>query len=405
MPPVELTVEELKSAIKDVVEERIADEIRKLGRSPGVPSNPDVLLIPNSARQTAFLDENEQVPKGPSGFRGVREFLWVVAHSPGDGRLIPAGKAQTIGDPEAGGYLAPPEYTGRLITMGIEKGRIFPLCQIVPMKSNEQKTPVAASLDESSGLLYGGVKFAWVDEEGTKPEKEFKLQEITLRARTLAALCKSSNQLLEDSSPRAEQVINDIFSRSWAWSLDDVVLNGTGVGQPRGIIGAPCTYVQAKESGQSSATLVWPNIKKMYSHLWEDSHESAALRWLINPEGIEQILSLNQPVGTAGSSMIIASGEGVRPVPKTLLGIPIIWTSHCSALGAKGDVVLADLLNFVVGLRKGLSVAVSIHKYFETNHSLFRFEGRGDGQPIPASTIKTRTNFEVSPFVTLAART
>ena len=100
----------------------------------------------------------------------------------------------------------------------------------------------------------------------------------------------------------------------------------------------------------------------------------------------------------------MAAGEGVRPLPPKLLGIPIIWTSHVSALGSKGDIILADLNMYLVRIRKALTAAVSSHVYFSTNFSLFRFEGRLDGQPILPTTIKTRTNFETSPFVTLAER-
>ncbi len=350
------------------------------------------------------FSEEEVVSKGESGFRGLREFLFIVAKSPGDERLVSAAKAMTIGDPEAGGYLVPTEYSTRLISLAIEAGRIFPLCQSDPMKSNEVKSPVAVSMDESSGLLFGGVKFGWVDEEGTKQEKDFKLQQIDLKAHVCAALCKASNQLLEDSSPRAEEVIRNIFGKSYAWTLDDAVMNGTGAGQPLGIIKAPCRYAVAKEQGQASATINWTNVKKMFARLWPGSKESQSLRWLINDEAVEQVLSLNEPIGTGGSSVIMASGDGIRPIPKTLLGIPIIWTSHASALGTEGDIVLADLGMYLVGIRRALTAAVSIHKYFSTNHSLFRFEGRLDGQPVIPTTIKTRTNFETSPFVTLATR-
>jgi HK97 family phage major capsid protein len=378
--------------------------LRKLERTPG-PN--DKNIAPGAFMEEDFgmgFASDEEIPKGASGFRGMVDFLRTAAVSPGDTRLVPAAKAQTIGDPEAGGYLVPPEYSGRLISLAVESGKIFPLCQSTPMKSNDIHVPVAASLDKSSGELYGGVKFAWVAEEGTKPEKEFKLKSIALSANTAAALCKASNQLLEDSTPRAEDVIKEIFSKSWAWMLDDVVVSGIGAGQPLGILNAPCLYTVAKESGQSAGTIVWKNVQKMFTRLWAESRDSKSLRWLINPEATEQILDLNQPIGTGGSSVIMAAGEGVRPIPPKLLGIPIIWTSHASALGTKGDIILADMNMYLIGIRRTLTAAASIHKYFDTNHTLLRFEGRLDGQPIIPSTIKTRTNFETSPFITLAAR-
>ncbi len=398
-PKTVITREQFNKLVEQAVEEKLAKIPHPGGKNIALGADED-----DAERFAKRFAGGLEVEKGQAGFRGMREFLRTVATSPGDERLTSAAKAMTIGDPEAGGYLVPTEYAGQMIGMAIESGRIFPLCQSTPMKSNALKTPVAVSLDESSGEVFGGVKFAWVAEEGTKPEKEFKLIEIALEARVAAALCKSSNQLLEDSTPRAEEVIREIFSKSFAWMLDDVVVNGTGVGQPLGILSAPCLYTVAKESGQSAKTIVWKNIQKMFARLWPGSKESSALRWLINDECVEQILDLNQPVGTGGSSVIVAAGEGVRPVPSKLLGIPIVWTSHASALGAAGDVILADLSKYLVGVRKALTAAASVHKYFDTNHTLFRFEGRLDGMPIIPSTIKTRTNFETSPFITLAVR-
>ena len=189
--------------------------------------------------------------------------------------------------------------------------------------------------------------------------------------------------------------------------MDNCILRASGAGQPLGILAAGNTalYSVAKESGQTAATIVWDNIKKMYGRLWEESRESKSLRWVINPEATEQILSMVQVAGTAGSSVIVASGTAdIRSRPKTLLDVPILWSSHASALGSAGDISLIDFDQYLVGTRVPLSVKVSIHRYFEKNQTLFLGEWRGDAQPICPSTIKTRSNFECSPYVSLAKR-
>ena len=271
-----------KEKFDALVDERLAAAIipllKKLGQMPHAEKGLRNLApgaAPDDEVKGSFLEDRE-VPKGTSGFHGLRDFLFTIAKSPGDERLVSAAKAMTTGDPEAGGYLVPPEYSARLISLAIEAGHIFPLCQSTPMKSNELRAPVAVSIDESSGELYGGVKFSWVDEGAEKPEKDFKLKEVGLQAHVLAALCKSANQLLEDSSPRIESVIQEAFSKSYAWTLDDVVINGTGAGMPRGSHrGAPCTYTVPKESGQAAGTIVWKNIQKMFARLWPGSKESS----------------------------------------------------------------------------------------------------------------------------------
>ena len=102
---------------------------------------------------------------------------------------------------------------------------------------------------------------------------------------------------------------------------------------------------------------------------------------------------------------MLDTGGGIRPIPKTLLGQPIIWTEHCSYLGAKGDIILAVPGAYCVGIRKGLTIDVSRHLLFDKNETAFRGEMRIDGQPQIDETLKLRDGTHtVSPFITLAVR-
>lgn len=347
----------------------------------------------------------DEIPVGPSGFKGLTDFCRCVAHNKNDPRIIKVEKALDSGDPESAGAIIPIEYSNQIIKLSIEKGKIFPLCRMTKMAHAEEKIPTALSLDESAGKLYGGIEFLWVDEAGTKTEKDFKLQRIGLRANTAAALCRASNQLLDDSSPKCEAVLRSLFSDAYKNFLDNAVINGSGAGQGLGILASSCLYTQAKEAGQAASTIVFRNVTKMMERMYPDGKDNCV--WLIGDDCLDQIWNLNIPVGTGGSSVMVASGAGqdIKPRPQTLLSRPIIWHSHGSALGSKGDILLCDLKQMLIGIRKQLRIDVSIHVYFTTNQTLFRIESRLDFQPIWPSTMRTRTNFETAPFVTLAART
>ncbi len=402
-----------KPAFEELVARRVKDALD--GRIPakGGPQlfNPeyrgddDVVGLTRKGMFKTLL-EGQEVEKGVSGFRGLREFLRTVALSPSDDRLV-RDKALSEADPESAGWLVPPEYLNRLLLGATEKSRFMGLCQSIPMRALTIEAPVAASMDESSGQVYGGVNFSWIDESADKTAaiKDFKLLKVMLLAKVACAIARSSNQLLEDSSPRAEDVINQIFTAAFGWAVDMAILNGSGATQPLGIIGAPGTYVVAKETSQAAATINWVNVRKMFSRLWSVSRESDALRWVINDECVEQILSLNLPVGTGGSAVFMGDGSAVRPIPRTLMGIEIIWSPFASALGTEGDIGLYDFDKYILGIRKALNVAVSQHLYFLTNETAFRFEARLDGMPILPKTVKSRTSWETAPFVTLADRT
>jgi HK97 family phage major capsid protein len=48
-----------------------------------------------------------------------------------------------------------------------------------------------------------------------------------------------------------------------AFRLDDAIINGTGAGQPLGVINAASTVTVSKESGQAADTVVFENCLKI----------------------------------------------------------------------------------------------------------------------------------------------
>ena len=74
-------------------------------------------------------------------------------------------------------------------------------------------------------------------------------------------------------------------------------------------------------------------------------------------------------------------------------------------MGAKGDIILDDLSQYLLVDKGGINAASSIHVRFLYDENVFRFTYRVDGQPIwnaPITPYKGAGT--LSPFVTLAAR-
>ena len=89
-----------------------------------------------------------------------------------------------------------------------------------------------------------------------------------------------------------------------------------------------------------------------------------------------------------------------------ILTRPVIFTEKTEPIGDQGDIVLADLSQYVVGLRQGMRFDVSPHLYFKTDELAARLIERHDGQCLwgEALTLADSTT-TVSPFITLAERT
>jgi len=89
-----------------------------------------------------------------------------------------------------------------------------------------------------------------------------------------------------------------------------------------------------------------------------------------------------------------------------LLGRPIIPIEQCAALGTVGDIILADMSQYVRCVKGGIQSASSIHVQFTTDETTFRWVYRTDGQPIwnsPLTPYKDTTKTQ-SPFIVLAVR-
>jgi HK97 family phage major capsid protein len=87
------------------------------------------------------------------------------------------------------------------------------------------------------------------------------------------------------------------------------------------------------------------------------------------------------------------------------MGRPVIPTEHNATLGTPGDIILADLTQYVMADKGAPTTASSIHVRFLNDETTFRFVYRVDGQPVwkKPLTPKNGTN-TYSPFVALATR-
>ena len=167
---------------------------------------------------------------------------------------------------------------------------------------------------------------------------------------------------------------------------------------------SPALVTVAKEAGQPAATLQPENIIKMWSRCYNRSRLNSV--WFINQDIEPQLFTLAIQVGTGGGTVYMPPG-GLSSQPYgTLFGRPVIPIEQCATLGTTGDIVLADMSQYLLIDKGGVQSASSIHVRFVNDESVFRFVYRVDGQPIwhsPLTPYKGSSN-TVSPFITLATR-
>ena len=185
--------------------------------------------------------------------------------------------------------------------------------------------------------------------------------------------------------------------------IEDSVYRGTGAGMPQGFLNAPCKVTVPIEKGQATQTIVYQNLINMWSRMWNRSRFNAC--WFINQDVERQLYQVNQVIGTAGVPVYLPPGGLSEKPYATLFGRPVVPVEYAETLGTEGDIVLADLSQYVMADKNAMQQMSSIHVRFLTDEMTFRITYRCDGQPIwQAPLTPYRGTQTKSPFVTLAGR-
>ena len=367
-------------------------------------------------KKPASADEEEkptnpETPKEEVGkdnerkFRSLGEQMMAVyrASQPGarvDTRLTTrsaSGLNET--NPTDGGFLVQKDFVGDLLKRAYETGILASKVKKIPLSTNANGIKINA-LDEESranGARWGGIQTYWESEAdqitGSKP----KFRQMDLSLKKLTGLCYVTDELLQDSAA-LENVIREGFAEEFGFKLDDAILSRTGAGQPLGILKSGSLVKVEKEQGQTEKITV-ENLVKMWSRLWSRSRANSV--WYVNPE-IEPLLYTLK----VGDRPVYIPAGGLSEQPYgTLFGRPVITLEQCSEVGEIGDIILADIGQYLLIDKGGINATSSIHVRFLYDENVFRFIYRVDGQPVWSKALQPyKGSATVSPFVALAKR-
>ena len=379
-----------------------------------------------SSNLKAIKSGVDAVKSAADKFRSMGDFFSCVARAGRemDPRLAEyasvrsAASGQNITTDAEGGYLVPPDYAAELLNVAQSQSVLFPDVTRVPVAGNrlivnildqESRADTAQNVKGRNGglLAYWKAEAAELD-----PSKMiFKQQQTDLHK--LTGLAYASEEMLEDL-PAMASYISQGFADEFTFKIDDAILNGTGTNMPLGILNANNTALVtiAKETGQAAGTLVLNNILKMWNAM--PAANRARAKWYINQD-LEIVLYqlLVNTGSTAAEGLTVNNGmpifipaNSLSNAPNgTLLGRPIVPVEQCSAVGAVGDIVLADLSQYRWIDKSGINAQTSIHVRFLYDETAFRFTYRAGGRPIwPNAIAAYKGTTTRSPYVTLAAR-
>ena len=301
--------------------------------------------------------------------------------------------------PSDGGFLVQQDFVKELLKRTYGTGILASKVKKIPISTNANGLKINA-VDEDSranGSRWGGVQTYWEAEADEHTGSKPKFRQMELSLKKLTGLCYATDELLQDAAA-LEAVIRQAFAEEFGFKMDDAILSGSGEGEPLGILNSGALVKVEKEKDQKDIITV-ENLIKMWNRLWSKSRANAV--WYINQEIEPYLYTLK-----LGDKPVYIPAGGISEKPYgTIFGRPVVPLEQCNAAGEVGDIILADVGQYLLIDKGGIKAASSIHVRFLYDENVFRFIYRVDGKPIwnkPLAPYKGKAT--VSPFITLDKR-
>lgn len=389
--------------------ERIQNAANLANASAGRRTTPGITPAPTNSQRPATVPAAPRNADARWGFSNMGDF----ARSVRDATRSTSSQAfqrfqnaaTTFGQEavgEDGGFAVPPEFRREIWKKVMGEENLLTRTNQLQTSGNSITYPK----DETTPWqTSGGIQVYWEAEGGAVTQSRPQLKMEQQRLEKLMALVPVSEELLEDA-PALESWLRAKAPEKMASKINTAIIDGTGAGQPLGILRAPCLVTVAANSGQVADTILFENVNKMWSRMYAPCRRNAV--WLINQDIEPQLNGMAFDPAATSKVPVYLPVNGLSSSPySTLFGRPVIPVEACKTLGDAGDIILADLSQYNTLLKAGQEIRtdVSMHLFFDQALMAFRFMFRVNGQPAWGSSITPQNgNTTRSCFVTLEAR-
>lgn len=306
--------------------------------------------------------------------------------------VVPA--TESVGS--EGGFLVPPDTRTQIVQKVFAEDSLAGQVDSLAIGSNSIELPV----DTTTQWGTRGIQVYWEGEGAALKDSKWDFDRFQARASKISAFVATTDELLEDTTALSGYLSTKVPEKI-DYKLTDAILNGSGVGQPLGMLKSAFKVAVPKENAQVADTIVKANIDKMWSTMYAPFRKRGI--WIINQDCEPQ---LDAMVVTSNGFPAYLPPGGLSSAPyATLKGRPVLVTEAASALGDEGDILFVDPMTYCLVTRGGLRSDVSIHFLFDTDRTAFRFVMRVGGQPWFKDPIdRAKGANKLSGVVSLAAR-
>lgn len=287
-------------------------------------------------------------------------FYDVVPNGPVDFRALVKGTAA------AGGDVVPTSFYDRLVQHLIETSAVMQSGATMLNTNSGETIQVPKTTAHSSAAIVG--------ENTAIPASEPAFGQVQLGAYKYGTLIQVSRELIDDSGVDLEGYLAAQTGRALGNAFGDHAINGTGTGQPRGLI-TDATVGVTGATGVGGAPS-GDNLIDLLHSVISPYRASPACKWIMNDTTVAAIRKLRDSGDTGNYLWQPGLQAGA---PDTILGKQVLTDPHVPAVGVGANsIVFGDVSQYFVRLAGGVRFERSDDYAFNTDLTTFRALLRAD---------------------------
>lgn len=269
-----------------------------------------------------------------------------------------------------GGYLVPEEYDSRLIDV-LDEENIMRKVGTRITTSGEHKINIAATKPAA----------AWIEEGGALTFGDATFDQIIMDAHKLHVAIKVTEELLYDAAFPLENYIIKQFGKALANAEEEAFLNGTGVGQPLGLL-AETGGAEVGVTAASATAITADEVINLVYSLKRPYRKNA--KFMMNDQTIAILRKLKD-----GNQAFLWQPSMQAGEPDRLFGYEVLTSPNFPTVAAgKPAIAFGDFSYYNIGDRGTRSFA-ELKELFAGNGMVgFVAKERVDGKLVLPEAIK-----------------
>lgn len=335
-------------------------------------------------------------------FENLGEFICAVTFDRNDPRLADVEQIEiddvgnitndmSMGTGTEGGFAIPEQFREQVLKVQPDEAAFRPRATVIPAGDPPDAKINMPALDQTSAQnVYGGVVMYKVGEGATLTETNVRLKQVSLEPQGLGGYIQLTNKVIRNWRASGPLVTEQLRLANIGFE-DTQFYNGNGIAGPLGVLSSPARIEVTRATADSIAIA---DIRSMFAR----AKMGESLVWIASQTTLPQLMQIQ-----GGNSENIFIMDASKPVPNSLLGIPLIFKDRSVALGIKGDLILCALKYYLIKNGSGPFVATSEHVAFLNDITTIKLINNVDGKPWLSAPLPLEgsTSNTVSPFVVL----